>query len=197
MILSRLRQKQHVIVSVLIALFLFAGTGVVYASGDGAAAEKHWVKEDTYKVMNFTVLAVVLFLLLRKPVPEFLNARIKGIRDQLAELEDKKRAAEKTLSEYDEKISQLSGEADKILAQYAEQAEIAKKKLQEEAEASAAKLEEQAKRNIEHEFMAAKRKLRDEVIDEAIVRAEELVKKSVGADDQKKLVDEYLEKVVA
>jgi F-type H+-transporting ATPase subunit b len=65
------------------------------------------------------------------------------------------------------------------------------------AEASADKLEEQAKRNIEHEFQQAKTKLQAEILGKALVEAEAILKAKITDDDQNRLVDEYLEKVVA
>ena len=64
--------------------------GVLAAGGGGS----HWQATDTYKVMNFTVLAIGLFFLLKKPVAQALNARIDGIKEQLGELEAQKKAAE-------------------------------------------------------------------------------------------------------
>jgi F-type H+-transporting ATPase subunit b len=54
-----------------------------------------------------------------------------------------------------------------------------------------------AKRNIEQEFKAAKIKLQQEIADKVMVKAEELIKSSISPDDQNKLVDAYLKKVVA
>ena len=54
-----------------------------------------------------------------------------------------------------------------------------------------------AKRNIEQEFKAAKAKLQQEVVEKAMEKAEEIIKASISPDDQEKLVDDYLKKVVA
>ena len=59
------------------------------------------------------------------------------------------------------------------------------------------KLEEQARRNIEHEFKQAKIKLQQDILEKALVNAETLIKNKITSQDQDKLVDEYLEKVVA
>ena len=67
----------------------------------------------------------------------------------------------------------------------------------EDARASAQKIEDQAQRNIENEFEAAKHKLQHDIFEKAISRAEELVKEKITTEDQNKLVDEYLDKVVA
>ena len=74
----------------LAALLFFGGT-VVFASsggGHGDAGAKGWVATDTYRVMNFAVLAIGLFLVLKKPVSQALGGRIQGIKEQLEELED-------------------------------------------------------------------------------------------------------------
>jgi F-type H+-transporting ATPase subunit b len=178
----------------------FVSAGIALASSGGgheAAAPKGWLVTDTYKVLNFLVLAGILFYITRKPVAQFFSSRIKGIQDQLADLEQKKAAAQKTLADYEEKISDLSKESEKIVQDYVRQGEEAKKRILAEAEAQAIKLEESAKRNIEQEFKAAKSRLRQEIAEKALVEAELLVKASIVSDDQDRLVDEYLDKVVA
>ena len=163
----------------------------------GEAHSKGWVATDTYRVMNFAVLAIGLFILLRKPVAQALNSRIEGIKDQLEELESKKAAAEAELAKYEDKLSKLESEAETIIEDYKRQGEEAKSRILKEAESAADKLEEQAKRNIEHEFEQAKNNLKAEVLENAMEKAEEMIKSRILPDDQERLVDEYLDKVVA
>jgi len=181
------------------ALLLLLLSGVAWSAseGHGEAPTKHWATTDTAKVMNFTVLAVGLFLLLRKPVSKALGDRIQGIKDQLSELEAKKAEAEKELARYNEKFQQLDKEAETLIAQYIEQGHEAKARILKEAEAAAEKLEEQARRSIEHEFKKAKERLQEEVLEKAMAKAEKMIKDRISDDDQERLVDEYLEKVVA
>ncbi|MBU0995707.1 MAG: ATP synthase F0 subunit B [Proteobacteria bacterium] len=182
----------------VISILFFAGIAFASsAGGHGPVEAKEWLNTDWYRVMNFAVLAVGLFLILRKPVSQALSSRIKGIKDQLSELEIQKKNAEKTLAQYNEKISHLEQEASKIIAQYEEQGKAAKQRILEEATAAAAKLEEHARRNIDNEFKLAKVKLQEEIIGKALAKAEELVHKSITSDDQERLVDEYINKVVA
>ena len=172
-------------------------SGVVAASGGGEQGSKGWVATDTYKVMNFAVLAIGLFLILRKPVSQALNDRIKGIKEQLSELEEKKEEAEKKLAEYNEKFLKLDKEAEQIVAEYIKQGNEAKTRILKEAESAALKLEEQAKKNIENEFKKAKSKLHEEILEQALVKAEDIIQNKITSKDQDKLVNEYLEKVVA
>ena len=175
-------------------------------SADGHGADTHdgehheskgWVATDTYKVMNFAVLAIGLFFVVRKPASQFLSTRIKDIKTQLDDLEEQKRVAENELIKYSDKLSRLEKEAETIIADYVKQGEDAKARILKEAENIAAKLEEQAGRNIEHEFEIARKELHEEIMGKAILKAEEKIKSNINSDDQNNLVDEYLKKVVA
>ena len=192
---SLLKSRTFMVVVIMLLLFLFSG--VAAASGGGGQESKGWVATDTYKVMNFAVLAIGLFLLLRKPVSQALNGRIKGIKEQLSELEEKKEAAEKKLAEYNEKFLKLDKEAEQIVAEYIKQGNEAKARILKEAESAAVKLEEQAKKNIDNEFNKAKSKLHEEILEQALVKAEDIIQNKITSEDQDKLVNEYLEKVVA
>ena len=180
------------------AVVLYCGLAVAATGGGEHGAEpKGWIATDTYRVMNFTVLAVALFFLLRKPVSQALNARIKGIQNQLEELEKKKAEAEKELASYSHRLEQLNKEAEKIVEEYIRQGNEAKARILQEAESTAEKMEEQAKKNIEHEFEQARKNLREDILEKAIAKAEETIKERISTEDQERLVDEYLDKVVA
>ena len=180
---------------VLVILCLAVGTASA-ASGEGGGG-KGWVATDTYRVMNFVVLLAALIFLLRKPMSQALSSRIKTIKDQLESLETQKAEAEKKLAQYNEKLSQLENEAEKIVQGYIQQGKEAKAKILKEAEATAEKLQLQAKRNIEHEFSKARQDLQREVVEKSLIQAEEMLKKTITDQDQDKLVNEYLDKVVA
>jgi len=193
------RRSYCLTAAIVLALMLGGAAGVGWGSsegGHGAEAATRWVATDTYRVMNFVVLAAVLFILLRKPVSQVLKNRIKGIQDQLHDLDIRKKEAERVLAEYEERLMRLDQEAEKIVAEYIRQGEEARGRIIREAQAAADKVEEQARRNIDHEFAIAKMKLKGEVLEKALIKAEEKIKSRITPDDQKNLVDEYLEKVV-
>ncbi|MCJ7771901.1 MAG: ATP synthase F0 subunit B [Desulfobacterales bacterium] len=164
--------------------------------GHESSPSKGWVRTDSYRVMNFAVLAIALFLLLRKPVSQALNSRIKGIEDNLDELEALKKEAEKRLAHCNEKLYSLDKEAEKIISEYLKQGNEAKGKILKEAEAASEKLKAQAQKNIEHVFEKARLKLETEIFEKAIGKAEELIKNKITVEDQNQLVNEYLDKVV-
>jgi F-type H+-transporting ATPase subunit b len=183
-------------------LFCFA-SGVLGSSGGEHGAEhasppaKGWMATDTYKVMNFAVLAIALVFLLRKPVKQAFDDRIQNIKNQLSELEAKKAAAESELANYNQRFQKLDQEAEKLIAQYVQQGEEAKARILKEAEAAADKLQEQARRNIEHEFKKARQDLQADVLEKALAKAEVMIRDRISDRDQERLVDDYLSKVVA
>ena len=186
------QSKKKTIVIAACVFLVFSG----FCFASGGNDETTWKKTDWFKVMNFGVLAVALFLVTRKPVSSALNSRIQGIKEDLRVLEAEKEAAEKQLAEYNKRIATLGKEAEKILDEYRQQGDVAKEKILASAKEAAEKIEEQAKRNIENEFEMAKQKLRQDIFDQAIARAETLVKGKITSEDQDRLVEEYLDKVV-
>jgi F-type H+-transporting ATPase subunit b len=190
--------KKHrtLLIGVLVVL-LCLSFGAAMASSGGDSGAKGWGKTDWFRVMNFVVLAGALVFVLRKPVSKALSSRIKGIQEQLESLEAQRAEAEKQLAQYNEKLSQIESEAAKIVDAYIKQGNAAKAKIIKEAEQTAEKLRAQARRNIEHEFDKAKQKLQQEVVESSLQMAEESLKKEITAQDQDKLIDEYINKVVA
>jgi len=183
----------------VIGFFVFAVCGFAWASSDGGHGGVHnaWLTIDTWKVVNFGILAVGCFFIARKPVAQFFSSRAKSIEDEIQELEQKKADAEKKLAEYQAKFKNLDQESKQIVADYIQQGEEAKTRILAEAEAQAEKLEDMAKRNIEQEFKSAKATLQQEIVELAMEKAEEVISTSISSEDQDKLVDEYLKKVVA
>ncbi len=191
-------RKLRCAVGLLVILAVFVAVGVVFASSGEGQGESSFDKGQDliWRVMNFVVLAGGLTFLLRKPVAKGLESRRQGIRDQLDDLEKRKQEAEKELSEYQQKLNQLDKEVEKIVADYVKDGEAVKAKIIEEAKASAEKLQGQAKKNIEQEFEKAKKELRAEMAAQAVVMAEELIKKNINDKDQERILGEYLKKVV-
>ena len=186
----------------LILPFLFAAT-VCWASGGGGGEHGgegggiSWSTTDWARVLNFVVLVSVLFFLLRKIVRDALKKRIDDISDELRTLESKRDEAEASLKACLDRVAGLEDETAKIIESYRKQGEEARTRILEEAKKSAERLEVQARKNIEHEFENAKKAIKEEIIAEALMKAESLIASGITADDQERLVDEYLKKVVA
>lgn len=178
-----------VFVVCLASFFILIFSGMVFAA-------EEWQKTDTYRIINFAVLVLILFFVLRKPVANFFTDRVRLIKEQLQDLENQKAEAEKKLAEYNERLRTLDAEAEKIIQEYQRQGEDARENILKQAQAAAEKMEEQARKTIEQEFAEAKLKLETELFDSAVEKAEARMKTHITNDDQDRLVKEYLDKVV-
>jgi len=201
MIQKRFTKKGWLAIAVVLMIafsgMVMASTGGGQDTHDSHAATKTWVATDTYRVMNFLVLVVGLFLILKKPASEALNSRISAIKEELEKLEAEKSDAEKKLAEYNQKFSDLEKEAQQLVSDYIQQGEAAKERIIEEAKLTAEKMQVQAKKNIEQEFRLANKDLQEEIMGKAIALAENIIKDNITADDQDRLIGEFTEKVVA
>jgi F-type H+-transporting ATPase subunit b len=195
-------------IAIMAFMLLAVGTGPAWASSEsthestaeGAHSEDHglhWQKTDWARILNFVVLAGLLFLVLRKPASQALSNRIKGIKEELADLETRKAETEKQLAAHNNRLALMEKEAETIIAQYIQQGEDARVRILKEAQATAEKLKEQAKKNIEFEFKQAKQQLQADILDKALAKAEKLIAERISDEDQGRLVDEYIDKVVA
>ena len=177
---------------------LFAATG----GGHGAPAgptiwgiptAKWW--DLLWRTLNFAVLAIVLAKLLSKPIANGLKGRRQSIREEFENLEDRKAEADKVYQEYEEKLSSIEQEIDEIIKNAIAQGEAEKERIIEEGKRAAQDMKRQAEMAIQHELAAAKLKLREDVANQAVVMAEELIKKNLQETDQVKLIEDYLTKV--
>lgn len=190
-------RKRHLKIVGFVTVLVTGFGSVVLASEAGHVVHNSWLEIDTWKVLNFGILAIAGFFIAKKPVVQFFSSRKQEIADELSSLEQKRADAEKKLAEYQAKFKNLDQESKLIVADYIKQGEEAKVRILEEAAAQADKLEDMAKRTIEQEFKAAKASLQHEIAELAMEQAEAVIKESISSEDQDNLVDQYLKKVVA
>jgi F-type H+-transporting ATPase subunit b len=190
-------RKRHFKVAGIVTVVVTGIASVAFASSAGGVVHNSWLEIDTWKVLNFGILAIAGFFIAKKPVVQFFSSRKQEIADELSSLEQKREAAEKKLAEYQAKFENLDQESKLIVAEYIKQGEEAKVRILAEASAQADKLEDMAKRTIEQEFKAAKASLQQEIVELAMEQAEAVIKESISSEDQDNLVDQYLKKVVA
>lgn len=176
------------------ALFIL-GAGLALASEGGGHHVTPPNMDLVFRLMNFGVMVVVLVALLRKPIKSALAGRIEQIRTELQDLETQKGKAQAKLDEVSKRLADAQGERAAIVAEFQIQGEREAAKIVESAQALAARIKAQAQFTIEQETAAAKADLRREVAELSAALAEDLLKQKMGAEDQTRLVDEYLAKV--
>lgn len=164
-----------------------------YASEGGYTHEQYM--DLAARFMNFAVLAGTLFYVLRKPLSSALKNRTEGIAEELKDLEARKEEAQREYALMEQKLKDAQGERDRILEDFRQQGENEKAKIVENAKVLAERIRGQAQLTIEHETAKAKAELCSDIAEMSASVAEDLLKQKITAEDQTRLVDEYLAKV--
>ena len=192
-----LRQKGSGTIVVLFgccSLTVFLSTGMAWAAGEGG--HSMW-PDFFYRLLNFAIMVGVLVFVFKKfNLKGYFSKRTETISNTLRDLEEKKKDAEITYAEYKQKLARLDEETDRILKEYIEQGEREKAKIIANAEKAAMEIRKQTDIAIQQEIKSAKEGLQREIAELSVTAAEALLKEKIGDADQKKLVDDFMTKVV-
>jgi len=187
--------------SFLVLLTLIALSSLAYASSGAPAGPTFWGLPTAkwwdllWRFMNFAVLLIVLVKVLSKPIANGLRARQQSIKEQFTDLEERKAEADSVYQSYEEKLASIEQEISDIVQSAVAQGEAEKERIIDAANRAAEDIKRQAEMAIQHELAEAKLKLREEVANQAVVMAEELIRKNLQDTDQVKLIEDYLAKV--
>ena len=187
-----------VFIGTVVLLLLAALAAVGFAAEEHEASHAALQMKDLFwRVVNFAMLAAILVWGMKKAnVSKHLTERQAGIERALKEAVQAREAAEKKYAEYSDKLSKATKEIDEIYASIKKEGELEKERIIAEAKVSAEKIKEQAESTAAREVLKARAELQAEAARLAVQLAEQSLRENVGKDDQNRLVDEYLTKVV-
>lgn len=178
------------------AILALQGTG--WCSGGGAEGGAHHLNwwDFALRTGNFVILVAILFKLLKKPLGNFLTTRRQDIQKLLEDLKLKQEEAARVSAEYKAKLAALDEETKKIVAELLSEGEAEKQKIIQAAERQAAYIKQQAEIAVQQEIKAARERLQEEVAELSVAAAEQLIQKHIKAEDQDRLVKEFMKRVV-
>jgi len=153
--------------------------------------KKIWM--NSWRVLNFLILAYFLVRLLKKPLSSFFQESARVIREQLQGTEQACQEAEQELQEMENRLEALDQEIQKLQDGIGEHGQRERDKIIANARQTAEQMLEKAKLEAAYSAQQAKNQLRLEVIDEAVRMAAESVRKAIASGDQERLVNEYLQ----
>jgi F-type H+-transporting ATPase subunit b len=179
----------------LLLFGLFTLTAAYASGGEGSHEGPSWF-DFTWRVVNFLILAGVLYWLLAKKVKAFFTGRHEGIRTALADAVTAREEAENKFREYAAKLDKATGEIDEITRMIQAQGLTEKERIIEEARKTAEKMREDAQTRMEQEFNKASHQLRIEAVRFSAKMAEGLLQKNIRVEDHEAMVQDYIEKVV-
>jgi len=188
------------LISSLIPLTIMSGLvllpAVVLASGGGGHADSGVILKDfAYRCFNFALLVGLVAYFVTKPIRKGLKGRTEEIEKTLADAQAAKEAAEAKHLEYSEKLAKATEEIASITDSIRREGELERDKIISAAKELAINVEQEAENKAAGVVTKARTELREEAASLAVELAKDMLKKQVSADDQKRLVDEYMQKV--
>src|SRR6201747_2977444 len=177
-----------------------------YIAAVPVAAEKASEEGGSFLVspgLGLMIWTLVLFLftmwvlskLAFPKIQEALDRRRKTIAESLGAAERQRKESDELLAEYRGRLAEAREQADDIMARARKSADTF------EAEAAVAGKEKReelvnaAKRDIEAETKRSLDQIRREVADLTVLATEKVTRKSLNAEDQRRLVEEALSEV--
>lgn len=177
-------------------LLLLLPVATLAAGGGGEHADSGVILKDfLYRCFNFALMVGLLVYFVRKPIRNGLRNRREEIETMLADAQAAKEAAEAKYREYSEKLEKATEEIEGISAAIRREGELERDKILAHARDMSEKILQEAEARAANAVARAKDELRAEAAQLAVDLAEEYLKKEFSPSDQKRLVEEYMQKV--
>lgn len=138
--------------------------------------------------ISLLILAKVAF----PRISEALDRRQKAIEESIDAAEHTRQEADRLLAEYRERLKEARQQADEIVQRARQTADVHEHEGLAEAQARREQMMEQTRREIETETRRAIDEIRREVGDLTVAATEKVTRKTLTADDQRRLVEEAL-----
>lgn len=155
---------------------------------------------DPYATLAFAAINFLLFVfVLRKyalpAVRDSLKRRRETIVQALNEAKKAKEEAEALQREYRQKLAGLAAEQERLRQQAFSDAEREKTRILEEAQKMAERVRTEVQLTAGRELAEARRLLRQEVAEQAVRLATELVRSRLTPGDQSRLIQDLVQEV--
>lgn len=153
---------------------------------------------DTFaRLLNFAILAGTLVYFLKSPLATYLVDRGAHIRSDLRKATDMRVSAAAQMAAIERKMTALPAEIEALRKTGAEDVAAEEARIRSIAEAERARLVEQARREIDAQLKLAERALVARTADLAVEIAGTRVRATITAEDQARLVDQYIGRMAA
>jgi F-type H+-transporting ATPase subunit b len=145
-----------------------------------------------WTLLAFGITLYILWKLAFPRIAEALDRRQRAIEESIDTAERTKAEAEQLLAEYRERLQEARVQAEEIVARARKAGESAQNEAKTMAVHQREELLAQTRRDIEAETRRAIQEIRKEVADLTVLATEKVTRKTLTAEDQRRLVEEAL-----
>ncbi len=147
------------------------------------------------QLINFTIVALILWFLILKPLTKKMSERQKMIDDSIDNAKKIQDNLNKSEKEYQTRIDQAKVESNKILEKAATESEAMVEEAKTNAKKEIERLVSQARDSIKAEKETMQTQLKEETVNFLVLALEKILGEKVTDHSDKKLIDEVLKKL--
>jgi F-type H+-transporting ATPase subunit b len=173
---------------------------IVLAASEGKDSGGSFLVSPSLGLMIWTLIAfsISLWLLNKFAFPRIsdaLESRRRLIDESISHAQKMREESDKLLEEYRARLKEAREQAEDILVRSRKAAEAYEAESRAQAQQEHKEAMERTRREIEAETRRALDEIRKEVADLTIIATEKVARKTLTADDQKRLIEEALSEV--
>lgn len=159
-------------------------------SGEGGGWRNIW--DISWRLINFFILAFVLVKYGKKPLVGFLAKYSSGIGDRINDVNTLVADAEAEFKEADKRLADIESKIAELRDIFTQEAERARTRILEDAEITSNQIMVDAKELADSELIKARDAVKAELVQMAFEEAEKLIRMSISAEDQQRMIGENL-----
>lgn len=148
-----------------------------------------------WTVVMFAVTFIALLLIAWKPLLRALDERERRIRESLEKAELAKAEAERAIAENQANMEASLRRSQELVAEARQEADRVRTQAREEAREESKRIMEEGRRQLEAERRATVAELRQEAAGLAISAAEQLLKRNLGQEENRQLVEDFIKQL--
>lgn len=145
------------------------------------------------QIVNFTLLAVLLYFVAYKPVLRMLDERSARVKKGLEDAELASRRAAEMEQTFELRMAEARKQGQEVIAQATQMSEKARQEILDRAREEARAQIEKAREEIARERDQAMAELREQVADLSLAISEKVLRESLDEQRQRRLIEQFLQ----
>ena len=145
--------------------------------------------------LSFAILLVVVFVFAYKPVKRILKKRADFVENEIKEARENNLTAQRSIDEAKEIVASSKVQASAIIQKAEQQGQEQYDALITQAKDEVVMMKKDAEKDIERAKEEALQDIRNEMVKVALGASEEILKREVDNDDNKRLAEDFINRL--
>ncbi len=147
------------------------------------------------QAVSFIILLLLMRIFVWRRVFKMLDKRKEKIASDLSKIDKDKENATSLKAEYDARLRLVDVEAQKLIQAAAQEGRRITEEIRQKAREEGHEIVENARKAVQFELEKARKELKEELVDITIKAAENLIGEKLTVEQDKKIVEDFLQKI--